>query len=215
MTELSHQRSLEVARCLIDSGCIQLNPQNPFTYASGLKGPIYCDNRLLLSDPRRRELVMKAFHQLLDEVMLMHRPDALVGVATAGIPHAAYLSWLSQLPMLYVRAQKKSHGLGKQIEGWREGIKKVICVEDLVNQGGSLAEAVSAVQEHGLDVQACLSIVDYEMPSARDKLSKLGVRLFALTTFSGLVECAQQSGSIFSDDVDALIRWQKNPENWP
>jgi orotate phosphoribosyltransferase len=214
MSDQFDRRSLEVAKYLIEAGCVHLNPQNPFTYASGLKGPIYCDNRLLLSAPEQREKVMKYFQELLEEVVIQYKTDGLVGVATAGIPHAAFLSWLTHRPMLYVRAQKKGHGLGRQIEGWREGIKNVICIEDLVNQGGSLAEAVSAVQEHGLVVQACLSIVDYQMPIARAKLDNLGIKLFALTTFGALVEYGQQSGSLSSTDVEALKRWQKNPEKW-
>jgi orotate phosphoribosyltransferase len=206
--------SLAVAKCLIDSGCVKLSPKQPFTYASGLKGPIYCDNRLLLSDPKHRREVMLHFKELLLGLTQSQNPDALVGVATAGIPHAAFLSWLCEWPMLYVRAQKKSHGLGNQIEGWRPGIQTVICIEDLVNQGGSLAEAVAAVQEHGLHVQACLSIVDYEMATSRVKLQQVGVKLYSLTTFGALVEYGHQSGVLTSDDVEALKRWQKSPETW-
>lgn len=209
-----YKRALEVARLLIEADCIKLSPREPFTYASGLKGPIYCDNRLLLSDPDRREWIIKAFGDLLDEACPERKPDALVGVATAGIPHAAFLSWEERLPLLYVRSSKKAHGLGRQVEGWREGLTDVVLVEDLVNQGGSLAEAVEGTLSAGLRVQACLSIVDYQMPAAREKLEGLGVKLFALTHFSDLVEYGEKSGLLDAGDARLLHAWHQDPQNW-
>lgn len=214
MSESKYQRSLEIARHLIESDCIQLRPHEPFTYASGLTGPIYCDNRLLLSDPPRREWIIRAFGDLLNEALKGQELHALVGVATAGIPHAAFLAWTKKLPLMYVRSKAKEHGKTNRLEGARAELKRVILVEDLVNQGGSLADAVVACQEEGLEVLACLSIVDYQMTAARERFKSLNLPVYSLTDFDHLVEFAMKSGTIDQAGKDLLQRWKDQPKNW-
>jgi orotate phosphoribosyltransferase len=214
MPESAYQRKLEIARHLIESGCVQLRPQEPFTYASGLTGPIYCDNRLILSDPARREWIVRAFGDLLNDVLKGTSVDALCGVATAGIPHAAILAFTQKLPMIYVRPEKKAHGKGNRVEGLRPELVKTILIEDLINQGGSLAEAIEGVKAEGLEVTACLSIVDYQMQAAQERFAKLGVSIFSLTDFDHLVEFGVKSQLIDQADRDLLQRWRLSPTNW-
>ncbi len=200
-----------VARLLIEAGCLKLSPEIPFTYASGLKGPMYCDNRLLLSDPTRRGKILEIFGEVLSH---LETPEAFIGVATAGIPHAAFLALQKNLPLLYIRSEAKGHGRQNRLEGNPEGIHKTVLVEDLVNQGGSLAQAISGVQEAGLEVIYCLSIVDYQMKQSRILFDDLKIKVHSLTNLTAIIEYGQKSGLIDEAGASSIRRWQADPVAW-
>lgn len=202
----------EVAKILLEIGCVQVKPKDPFTYASGLKGPIYCDNRKVLSHVNERNIIIDAFIKLIQEKNFEF--DQLAGLATAGIPHAAFIANKLDLPMIYIRDKAKGHGKGNQVEGDFVPGQKVLLIEDLVNQGSSLEKAVQGAVDAGLNVVGCLSIVDYEMSKARDILKKLNLDLFSLTKFSDLADTACVLGKIGKEEVELLRAWQKDPAGW-
>lgn len=203
---------LDIAKLLIQSECVALRPKDPFTYASGLKGPIYCDNRLLLGYPDQREKIAQAFSYLIEQEI--GNFDRVAGLATAGIPHAAWVCSILNLPMIYIRSKPKGHGKGNQVEGpFVEG-DRVILIEDLVNQAKSLEEAVIGAREEGLIVSKCYSIVDYEMEKAQERMKNLEIDLISLTDFSHIVMAAFELGFINSEEQAMLEKWQKNPEAW-
>lgn len=210
MTNQANQAH-SVAKLLIEAGCLKLSPEKPFTYASGLKGPMYCDNRLLLSDPVRRGKVLEVFGEVLSH---LETPDAFVGVATAGIPHAAFLALQKELPLLYIRSEAKGHGRQNRLEGNPAGIKKTVLVEDLVNQGGSLAQAITGVQEAELEVIYCLSIVDYQMKQSRTLFEELQVNVHSLTNLTAIIEYGQKAGLIDEAGASSIKRWQTDPAGW-
>lgn len=203
---------LEVAQVLMDCGCLKLSVEKPFTYASGLQGPVYCDNRLILSFPRERTKLMHELSALIKEKS--DQSDAVVGVATAGIPHGALVAHLLDRPFLYVRSDKKSHGRQNQVEGHFVAGQEVVMVEDLVNQGGSLAQAVEGVRSSGLRVEQCFCLVDYQMQAAQSVLANHAVKLHSLTDFDSILEAATARKMIESDQGEELRRWQKDPKNW-
>jgi orotate phosphoribosyltransferase len=202
----------DLAQQLISLGCVALSPLKPFTYASGLKGPIYCDNRQLLSFPKERGLVADSFVQRVTEEHLKF--DAIAGIATAGIPHAAFIAERLQVPLLYVRGKPKDHGKQNQVEGAFKKGQRILLVEDLVNQGGSVEEAAIGARAAGLIAEDCLAIVDYEMAVARARFQQLGIRLTALTTFSALAECALKQGLVDQSGYHLLNEWREDPVAW-
>ena len=202
----------DIAKVLLSKNCVQLSVNPPFTYASGLKGPIYCDNRLLWSHLDARSVIIEAFKNLC----LQHNFsfDAFCGLATAGIPHASILAWEMKKPLLYVRGGAKGHGKQNQVEGDIRPGMKVLLVEDLVNQGKSLGEAVVAVRAVGLEPIGCLTIVDYETHGARAVLKEHNLPLHSLTNFTNLVSEAEAQGNLSRDAVAMAKAWQANPSNW-
>ena len=204
--------SQEVANLLIDLKCVQLNPKEPFVYASGLKGPIYCDNRKTLSHVEARSVVRDAFVDLIKNGNFKY--DQIAGMATAGIAHAAFVADAMGQPMVYVRSKPKGHGKQNQLEGDYASGQKLLLIEDLVNQGKSLAEGVEGVRNAGLEVETCFSIVDYEMDQAKQRLSGLGIKLVSLTTFSDLVAAGKEKGLLDDESVELLKSWQRDPSNW-
>src|SRR5690606_38583551 len=158
----------DVAKVLLQKNCVQISVDPPFTYASGLKGPIYCDNRLLWSHIDARAAIIEAFKLICSEKGMEF--DAFCGLATAGIPHASILAWELKKPLMYVRGSSKGHGKQNQVEGEVRPGMKVMLVEDLVNQGKSLGDAVVAVRAAGLEPVGCLTIVDYQTSGAREVL---------------------------------------------
>lgn len=203
---------LKIANILLEIGCVKFNPSRPFTYASGLKGPIYCDNRLLLSYPKQRELVVSAFLELIKDKGIKF--DSLAGIATAGIPHAAFLAQSLSLPMQYIRSKAKEHGRRNQVEGDFKPGQKALLVEDLINQGSSLREAVLGARESGLVVTDCLCIVDYQMETSKLVANELGLELHTLTNFESLMQAALINGDLKQDQIDLLRSWQRDPKNW-
>jgi orotate phosphoribosyltransferase len=203
---------LEIAKALINNGCVKLSPRDPFTYASGLKGPIYCDNRLILSHVDFRNTVIESFVKTITSQSLEF--DFVGGIATAGIPHAAMIADRISAKMVYIRPKPKDHGKKNQVEGDYKAGQSVILVEDLVNQGSSLAEAMFGLHSAGLKSSDCLCIVDYQMDEAKKRLKELSLNLYSLTDFEHLVEAALQLHFINSDGKNLLMDWHADPKSW-
>lgn len=202
----------KIAEALLDIEAIKLSPTQPFTWASGWKSPIYCDNRLSLSFPEVRTLVKNA----LKDVLVTHFPDAevIAGVATAGIPQGALLADEAGLPFIYVRSKSKSHGLANQIEGIVEKGQKVLVIEDLVSTGGSSLAAVNALMEKGTEVLGMASIFTYGFPVAKDNFGKQETDLVYLSEYSILLDLAIEKGVIDEDMKKTLDDWRQNPSKW-
>lgn len=203
---------MDIARGLIEIGCVKFSPQKPFSYASGLKGPIYCDNRLILGHVAFRDKVVDAFVELLKNNLFQF--DLIGGIATAGIPHAAFIADRLKIPMIYVRPKAKEHGRKNQVEGDYHPNQSVILVEDLVNQGSSLVDTMGGVLSSGLKSSHCLCIVDYQMVSARQRLEELSLSLHSLTDFEHLVEAALELEFIDLDGKKLLMDWHADPKEW-
>lgn len=198
------------AEALLQLGAVKLAPNNPFLYASGLRGPMYCDNRALLSHPDARNLIIEGLIELQSDIDYQQ----LAGLATAGIPHAAMMADRLNRPMCYVRSKPKDHGKGNQVEGDVLPGEKVLMVEDLVNQGSSLKDAVGGVRKAGLVVTDCLCIVNYQMPKAQTVCEELGIQLHSLVNFDQLIETAFALKVISDTDILALKNWHNDPEAW-
>lgn len=207
-TELAKQ----IAGKLLDIDAVSLRPDEPFTWTSGIKSPIYCDNRMTMSFPEVRRLIYKGFAQKIRE----QYPEAQViaGTATAGIPHAAWVSEELGLPMTYVRSKPKGHGKGNQIEGKLDAGAKVIVIEDLISTGGSSIEAAQAIKEVGGEVLAVLAIFSYQFPKAEAAFAEAGFAFDTLSNYTALLEVAQEKGTIRADQLDALAAWRQNPAEW-
>lgn len=200
----------QTAEALLKIKAVFLQPNDPFTWASGLKSPIYCDNRLTLGFPKVRKLI--AMH--LAERIQKEFPDCevIAGTATAGIPHAAWVSDLLNLPMVYVRGEAKKHGKGNQIEGKIESGQKVVVIEDLISTGGSSLKAVSALQEAGCEVLGIAAIFTYGLPVSIARFDEANVRLITLTNYETLIDVAIEEGYVSEDERQILKEWNKNPE---
>ena len=204
----------DIARQLLKIEAVFLRPDEPFTWASGIKSPIYCDNRLTLTAPEVRAQVELGLKALIEA----RYPDCevLMGTSTAGIAHAAITAHLMNLPMGYVRSAPKDHGRGGLIEGRLEPGQKVVVVEDLISTGGSAVEVVEALREAGAAVLGIASIFTYGMKKGLEKLREAGVRNVSLTNFDVLVEVAAEEGYIPAEDIRRLIAFRDNPsdEGW-
>lgn len=201
-----------VAEQLLNVGAVSLQPNNPFTWTSGLKSPIYCDNRLTLSFPEVRRKIAEGLKTLILENF--PEVELIAGTATAGIPHAAWVSELLNLPMCYVRSKPKGHGKGNQIEGKVSEGQKVVVVEDLISTGGSVITAVEALREAGCSVLGVVSIFTYELEKGKKLLHDAHITAYSLTDFSTLVDVAKEKGFIQKKDMEKLIDWKKDPETW-
>lgn len=203
-----------IARDLLDIKAVFLRPEEPFTWASGIKSPIYCDNRLTLSDPAVRTRIEEGLAALVRE----NYPDcqALMGTSTAGIPHAAITAHLMGVPMGYVRSGAKDHGRNNRIEGRCDPGTKVVVVEDLISTAGSAIETVEALREAGAVVLGIVSIFTYGMKKGLERLKAADVQNCSLTDFDHLVETAVRAGYIQAADAPRLIAFRDNPsdEGW-
>ncbi|WP_419888544.1 orotate phosphoribosyltransferase [Neobacillus niacini] len=201
-----------IAEKLLTINAVALKPNDPFTWTSGLRSPIYCDNRLTLSYPE----VRKAIAQGLQALILEKYPAAevIAGTATAGIPHAAWVSDLLNLPMCYVRSKAKGHGKGNQIEGKVEKGQKVVVVEDLISTGGSVITAVQALREAGCEVLGVVSIFTYGLEKGKEAFQQEEIRSESLTDFANLVEVAIEMGYISKNDQESLLSWSTAPSEW-
>ncbi|WP_045515339.1 orotate phosphoribosyltransferase [Neobacillus niacini] len=201
-----------IAEKLLSINAVALKPNEPFTWTSGLRSPIYCDNRLTLSYPE----VRKEIAQGMQSIILKNYPDAevIAGTATAGIPHAAWVSELLNVPMCYVRSKAKGHGKGNQIEGKVEKGQKVVVVEDLISTGGSVITAVQALREAGCEVLGVVSIFTYELEKGKEAFAQEEIKSESLTDFTKLVEVAIEKGYISKDDQESLLSWSKAPADW-
>ena len=203
-----------IAKDLLKIGAVFLRPDEPFTWASGIKSPIYCDNRLTLTAPAVRNDVESG----LAEVIRREYPEAevLMGTSTAGIAHAAIVGHLMNLPMGYVRGSAKDHGRGNQIEGKLETGQKVVVVEDLISTAGSCIEVVNVLREAGAEVLGIASIFTYGMQKGLDRLSAANVKNVSLTNLDAVAEVAAAEGYIRPEDVERLLKFRDNPsdESW-
>ena len=206
--------SLQVAKALLSVKAVFFRPDEPFTWASGIKSPVYCDNRLTLSAPEARIIVENG----LAETIRKEYPEAeiLMGTSTAGIAHAAITAHLLGLPMGYVRSGAKDHGRQNRIEGKLEKGQKTVVVEDLISTGGSVIDTVEALREAGADVLGVASIFTYGMQKGLDRLAAANVKNVSLTNFDVIAEIAAEEGYIGKDDVKRLIAFRNNPsdESW-
>ncbi len=210
MTEISKK----IAKDLLKIQAVFLSPDKPFTWASGIKSPVYCDNRLTLTAPEVRTDVENGLKALIEE----NYPDAevLMGTSTAGIAHAAITAHLMGLPMGYVRSGNKDHGRQNRIEGKLEKGQKVVVVEDLISTGGSVIDVVDALRETGAEVLGIVSIFTYGMQKGLDRLAAAEVKNISLTNLDVLSEVAADEGYIKPEDVSRLIAFRNNPsdESW-
>lgn len=204
----------KIAKALLSIQAVFLRPQEPFTWASGIKSPIYCDNRLTLSDPDVRTLVEKSLKKVIED----EYPDCevLMGTSTAGIAHAAIVAHLMELPMGYVRGGAKDHGRNNQIEGKLEPGQKVVVVEDLISTGGSVVEVVEVLRAAGAEVLGVASIFTYGMQKGIDRLAAAGVKNVSLSNLDVLADVAVEFGYLKPAHRDALLRFRDNPadESW-
>lgn len=201
--------ALEVAGQLLNIGAVALRPQEPFTWTSGIKSPIYCDNRLTMSYPEVRDLIAESFATLIKE----NYPDTqiIAGTATAGIPHAAFVAQKLGLPMAYIRDKAKGHGKENQIEGLIEAGKKVIVIEDLISTGGSSLKAALAVADVDATPLAVLAIFSYQLDKAVTAFEEASIPLMTLSNYTTLIEVAVERGVIPQEDLSLLKAWRENP----
>ncbi|MBR4868892.1 MAG: orotate phosphoribosyltransferase [Clostridia bacterium] len=207
-------REQQIAKDLLSISAVFFRPDEPFTWASGIKSPVYCDNRLILTAPQVRQHVEQGLAELIKENF--PETEVLMGTATAGIAHAAIAAHFLGLPMGYVRGSAKDHGRQNRIEGKLEAGQKVVVVEDLISTGGSVLEAVDALREAGAEVLGIVSIFTYGMQKGIDRLAAAGVKNISLTNFDCIAQVAADEKYIQPEDVARLIAFRNNPsdESW-
>ncbi len=204
----------KVAKALLSIGAVFFRPDEPFTWASGIKSPVYCDNRLILSAPLQRKIV----EQFIADTVRLNYPgcEVLMGTSTAGIAHAAIAAHIMGIPMGYVRSGAKDHGRQNQIEGKLEKGQRVVVIEDLISTGGSVIEVVNVLREAGAEVLGIVSIFTYNMQKGLDRLAEACVKNVSLTNFDTIAAVAAQEGYIPESDIKRLIAFRDNPsdESW-
>jgi orotate phosphoribosyltransferase len=203
------QLPAEIAKGLLSINAVALRPHEPFTWTSGIKSPIYCDNRLTMSYPVIRNLIAEGFAAIIREKY----PDcqAVAGIATGGIPHAAWVAQKLNLPMLYVRDKAKGHGKTNQIEGHFAPGQRVVLIEDLISTGGSSLKAAVAVREAGCEVQGVVAIFTYQFENALAAFAAESIPLDTLSNYTALIKVAVETGAIREEDVSLLQSWRENP----
>ena len=206
------KRAQQVAEYLLQIKAIKLQPSNPFTWASGWKSPIYCDNRKTLSFPVVRSFIRDSLTTLIQD--LYPEAELIAGVATGAISHGALVADKLELPFIYVRSGAKEHGLGNQIEGYFEPGQKVVVVEDLISTGGSSLSAVKALREAGCEVLGMVAIFTYQFPKATDAFNEAHCKLDTLSDYSTLIGTAAATGYITEADTETLKIWRKDPASW-
>ncbi|MBG9734057.1 orotate phosphoribosyltransferase [Paenibacillus alvei] len=210
MTTTNLERT--IAQHLLTIQAVALRPNEPFTWTSGIKSPIYCDNRLTMSYPEIRNAIAEGFASLVKQ----YAPDAevIAGTATAGIPHAAWVADKLGLPMAYIRDKAKGHGKQNQIEGIIRPGQKVVVIEDLISTGGSSLKAALAVKEAGAEPLAVLAIFSYQLEKATSAFTKAGIPLQTLSNYSALIQTALEQGVIEPADMEVLQAWRHDPTTW-
>ncbi|MDL2057785.1 orotate phosphoribosyltransferase [Limosilactobacillus reuteri] len=204
--------SQRVAKALLDIHAVTLNPDQPFTWASGLKSPIYTDNRLTISYPEVRQAI---FNGMVEQIKLhFSEADVIAGTATAGIPHAAWVAQNMELPLIYVRTKPKDHGQGKQIEGVLKEGQKVVVIDDLISTGGSVLNAVRAVNNAGGKVIGVVSVFTYNLPAAEQNFIANGLKYYSVTDYMTLIKVAKENNQIGADHLKSLQEWRKDPLSW-
>ncbi|NTM00594.1 orotate phosphoribosyltransferase [Enterococcus faecium] len=201
-----------IAKDLLEIEAVFLNPSNPFTWASGIKSPIYCDNRITMSYPKVRKEIAKGLARKIKEAF--PEVQVIAGTATAGIPHAAWVAEILDLPMVYIRSKAKDHGKGNQIEGRIVEGQKMVVIEDLISTGGSVLEAAEAAKREGAAILGVAAIFTYELPKGKANFEKAEIPLMTLTNYSVLIEAALEDRYIDEQELTLLKEWKKDPENW-
>lgn len=201
-----------IASYLLQIEAVALSPKEPFTWTSGIKSPIYCDNRLTMSYPEVREYIAESFAAVIRE----NYPDAevIAGTATAGIPHAAWVAQKLNLPMAYIRDKAKGHGKQNQIEGLIKPGQKVVVIEDLISTGGSSLKAALAVKEAGAQPLAVLAIFSYQLDKAVNAFAEAGIPLQSLSNYGVLMDVALEQGKIEAEDIQSLKAWREDPSSF-
>lgn len=202
----------KVAEFLLQIKAVKLQPENPFTWASGLKSPIYCDNRKTLSYPQIRTYIRQHFVEKINEHFA--KPDVIAGVATGGIAQGALVAQEMGLPFIYVRSEAKKHGMTNMIEGEVESGQNIVVIEDLISTGGSSLKAVKALREKGCTVKGMAAIFTYGFKEAEDNFKKEKCILETLTNYDTLISAALQKEYIAEKDVKSLQEWRSNPQAW-
>lgn len=210
-TDKSDKIASQVASLLFGAGCVIFRPKQPFRYSSGILSPIYTDNRLIISNTQART---KIVNFLIDKIKQIGIPDVVAGVATAGIPHAAFVAQILNLPMVYVRSEPKSHGKGNQVEGRVKKGQKVLVVEDLISTGGSSIAVVKALREMGAKVTDEVAIFSYGLFDAQKNFDRNKVKLHPLTTLEVAVKNAAKEGFLKEEYIEKIIDWSKDPNGW-
>lgn len=200
----------QIAESLLQIEAVTLSPTEPYTWSSGLKSPIYCDNRLTLSYPNVRQVIVDGLVKSVNPTDV----DVIAGTATAGIPHGALLADRLGLPFIYVRSSAKGHGKGNQIEGKLEAGARVLVIEDLLSTGMSSIDAAQAIREAGGEVTGIQAIFSYGLPVLEKNLADANLTATSLTTFSELIEVAESTGVLNRSELDSLRDWQEDPRAW-
>ena len=201
-----------IAKDLLEIEAVFLSPSEPLTWASGIKSPIYCDNRITMSYPKVRKEIAQGLADKIKEAY----PDVevIAGTATAGIPHAAWVAEILDLPMVYIRSKAKDHGKGNQIEGRIFEGQKMVVIEDLISTGGSVLEAAEAAKREGANVLGVAAIFTYELPKGKANFANAEMPLLTLTNYSVLIEAALEEKYIDETELNLLKEWKQDPENW-
>lgn len=202
----------QIAADLLDIKAVYLKPEDPFTWASGIKSPIYTDNRITLSYPETRDLIENGFVETIKEQF--PEVEVIAGTATAGIPHGAIIADKMGLPFSYIRSKPKDHGVGNQIEGRVVKGQKMVIIEDLISTGGSVLDAVKAAKKAGLEVLGVVAIFTYELQKATANFDQAEVKLVTLSNYSELIKVAKVKGYITADELILLKKFKENQENW-
>ncbi|HBH06752.1 MAG TPA: orotate phosphoribosyltransferase [Flavobacteriales bacterium] len=209
---ITDETAAKVAEFLLQIKAVVLNPDDPFTWSSGWKSPIYCDNRKTLSYPKVRTFIRQSFHKLIDNHF--GNPDVIAGVATGGIAHGALVAQDMGLPFVYVRTKSKDHGLENQIEGVIEAGQTAIVIEDLISTGKSSLRAVKALQDAGVQVKGLVAIFSYGLEIAEKNMKDAKCMHYTLSDYNTLIEQALKSGYIQKGSLDTLQKWRSSPEKW-
>lgn len=204
--------SSQIAAELLDIKAVHLKPEDPFTWASGIKSPIYTDNRITLSYPETRTIIENGFV----ETIKAHYPEVevIAGTATAGIPHGAIIADKMNLPFAYIRSKPKDHGAGNQIEGRVLPGQKMVIIEDLISTGGSVLDAAAAAIREGAEVLGVVAIFTYQLPKATASFKEAGIELITLSNYSELIRVAKVKGYIDADGLQLLKKFKEDQENW-
>ena len=203
----------EFANLLLSIDAVKLSVNPPFVWTSGIRTPIYCDNRLIISYPEERKKVIAGYRKLIEENNIEF--DVIAGTATAAVPFASFLAYELNKPMVYIRHKSKDYGRSKQIEGKMETGARVLIIEDLISTGGSAIRSVESCKtEYDANVVAVLAVFTYEMKKAKQAFTETSIPLYTLSNFSTLVHLATEQGKLPSEQKDTVLSWSKNPEKW-
>lgn len=209
---IGEKLAIQTAELLLQVNAIKLNIEKPFTWSSGIKSPIYCDNRLILSYPKIRKFISNEISKFIKSKF--QKDFYVAGVATGSIAIGVLIAEILKKPFIYVRPKPKSHGVGKQIEGTILEKTPVVVIEDLISTGKSSLNAVEALEKNGIDVLGVFAIFSYELEIAKINFEKANQKFYYLSDFSRLIECSRRYMNLSQKDLDKVNKWKKNPSNW-